>query len=97
MPEEEKREETKLEKMLRERRPPAVHGCSDGPGSCVNEIVFDRPDVEKETRLALRSMEDCGRLNTPEAKRNAALAMQRAKDYVGPKVDYGKDGHPLDD
>lgn len=78
------------------RNVPWAHGLSDGPGSCVNECVFNRPDIEKETRIALKGMEDAGKLDTPEKRHQAEVLMESAKNYRGPKLDYEKGGHPLD-
>jgi hypothetical protein len=74
----------------------AVHGCADGPGSCVNEMVFDRPDPAKDIALTLKRMEQDGKLNNPELRAAAASKLEEAKNSVHEKVDYGKDGHPLD-
>lgn len=74
----------------------AVHGCSDGPGSAVNEIVFDRPDMAKEVRLTLKRMEDDGKLNTPELIRAAQVKYDELKDRPVEKLDYQKEGHPLE-
>ena len=81
------------------RWPTAVRGLSDGPGSMCNEAVFMRPDPLKETRMALRRAENAGKfVDNPKALR-AAVDKLKALEKQEPfrqKVDYEKDGHPLE-
>jgi len=78
-------------------RPPVCHGLSDGPGSCVNQIVFNRPDLEKEYRITFQKMEESGRFRDPSVKKQAEFMMDWAKAQPKEKIDYDKGGHPLDD
>ena len=78
-------------------RAPHLAGMSDGPSSCNNEMVFNRPDVAKETRMTLSAMEDAGRLRDP-AKMRGAVALNDWSQNTdhGPNLDYDKGDHPLD-
>lgn len=62
----------------------------------MNEIVFDRPDVAKEVKLTLKKMEADGKLNTPELMRAAQVKYEELKDRPAEKIDYQKEGHPLE-
>lgn len=88
--------ESKLDEMLRLRKAPGVSGVSDGPGSCANEFVFDRPDPVKEGQRILRMMEEKGQLRDPKMMRAAQIKMDALKNRPPEKVDYQKEGHPLD-
>ena len=72
-----------------------AHGCSDGPGSCANEMVFSRPDIKKETRITLKAMEDLGRLKDPERMAAAVVAMKAAENTPPVKQDYDKEGYSV--
>jgi len=94
----EAKQETKLEEMLRLRRPPAAHGLSDGPGSAVNEMTFNRPDVAKEMKLTCKKMEESGYFKKhPEDAAELKKQIKIAESTPRQKVDYEKEGnHPLD-
>ena len=77
-------------------RPPAAHGLSDGPGSSVNELVFDRPNMKKDIPLTLKRMEQDGKLTSPDTMRAAQLKYEESKSLPDEKIDYQKGGHPLD-
>ena len=86
-----------IKEILESRQFPGIAGVSDGPGSSSNEMVFNRPDMEKETRLTLRAMENAGQLDSPDKVEWAKAAMDYAKNTPQRKVDYEKPGeHPLD-
>ena len=82
--------------MVRIIGAPAVHGCADGPGTCTNELVFDRPDPAKEMQVAFRDMEDSGKLRDPAKMAAAQELLKAAKERPKEDVDYGRDGHPID-
>ena len=75
---------------------PAIHGCSTGPGSYENEMVYDRPDKAKEVRLTLQKMEAAGQLNDPQTRRYAEIYYDGVKNMKPEKLDYQKGDHPLD-
>ena len=89
-------EETKLEEMIRLRQPPGLAGVSDGPGSGIHEMVFDRPDIHKEIPMTLAKMEAAGRLKDPSAMAAAKVKMDSLKHKPREKLDYQKGDHPLD-
>jgi hypothetical protein len=79
----------------RRMTPIPVHGLSDGPGSAVNEIVFERPDAKKNIALTCKKMEELGALKDPKMKALCDYKMKKAKEMPDqPKVDYGVSGHP---
>ena len=88
--------ESKLDEILRTRRFPGLSGLSDGPGSCNNELVFDRPDPAKDIPLTLKKMEADGKLNTPESIKAAKIKLEESKKMINSGIDYQKGGHPLD-
>ena len=82
---------------LRFRKAPGIAGVSDGPGSCNNEFIFDRPDPSRDIPRTLKMMEEAGKLKDPETLAMAQLKMEEAKSIKpGPTADYQKEGHPLD-
>ena len=93
-------EEVKYQKgweWLRFRKAPGIAGVSDGPGSGINEFVFDRPDPARDIPRTLKMMEEAGQLKAPDTMEMAKLKMEEAKSTKpGPKADYQKEGHPLD-
>ena len=89
--------ESKLDEIIRTRQFPGLAGLSDGRGSAANEIVFDRPDVEKETRITLQRMEADGKLNDPQTRKWAEVVMEGARKRPKEKLDYQKGDHPFDD
>lgn len=76
--------------------PPKIAGVSDGPGSGVNEIVFDKPNPATDIPNTLKKMSDNGQLNTPEAKKMAEVKMDVAKRSAPLKTDYQITGHPAE-
>lgn len=88
--------ESKLDEILRTRKCPGIAGCSTGPGSGSNELVFDRPDPAKDIPLTLRKMEEAGQLKDPAAMQAAMIKMRAAKTKQYKRVDYGKEGHPIE-
>lgn len=86
-----------IEEILRTRKFPGVHGVSDGPGSSANEMVYSRPDREKETRMTLKRMEEDGKFKgNPELLYAAKVAMAEAQSSPKEKIDYDKGWHPLE-
>jgi hypothetical protein len=86
---------SKLDEILKERRFPGVR-CGTGPGSSENEMVWDRPDVAKETRLTLKKMEENGALKTDKDWRAAKILLE-ANSKIKPTRDFQKEGKgPLD-
>lgn len=77
-------------------RPVAAHGLSDGPGSSVGQLVFDRPNMKKDIPLTLRRMEQDGKLNNPDSMKAAMLKYKESQSLPDEKIDYNKGGHPLD-
>jgi hypothetical protein len=75
---------------------PGVSGVTDGPGSCNGELIFDRPNPPKDIALTLKRMEADGKLRDPDAMVDAKTKLDEAKSKPFVKVDYGKEGHPLD-
>jgi len=76
---------------------PAYHGLESGPGCGSNEMVFSRPDPQKDIPLTLKKMEEAGRLNTPELRAAAQIKYDEAKNIISGGIDYDKVGHVLDD
>ena len=77
--------------------PIACHNLSDGPGSSVNEMVFNKPDAKKDKLLTCKQMEESGALaNNPGLKALCDYKMKKVMSQPdGDKVDYGEAGHPL--
>ena len=80
--------------------PMGVHGLSEGPGSCSNETVFDRPDPLKECTRIAKMMEADGKLKDPKTKWavETKLAGLKKKERFRKKLDYQKNSgadHPL--
>jgi len=50
----------KIKEMLEARQAPGVIRTNDGPGSCKNELIFDRPDPAKDIPLTLRRWKRMG-------------------------------------
>ncbi len=90
--------ESKIDEILRLRQAPGVAGCSTGPGSCSNELVFDRPNPLQDGLRTARIMEENGALKDPEMRRTVEykIASLKAQDGRHEKVDYQKGGHPLE-
>jgi len=74
----------------------AIHGVSDGPGSCSNELIFDRPNPKKDIPITVKKMEEAGQLKDPSMMAIAKMKMEKAKNMPVEKVDYQKGGHPLE-
>ena len=88
--------ETKLEEILRLRRAPGLSGLSDGRGSGIHEMVFDRPYPKRDVLHGLKQMEESGQLNTPAARQAAKVKWDAVKDAPDPRIDYQKTGHPIE-
>jgi len=71
-------------------------GASRGPGCGSSEIVFDRPDPLKDGQITLRKMEEAGQLKDPKTRAMAMAKLNAIKVKPPKKVDYGKDGHPIE-
>jgi len=76
--------------------PMRIAGVSDGPGSGINEIVFDKPNPATDIPNTLKQMEANGQLKTPQAKRMANIKMRAAKASAPLKTDYQITGHPAE-
>ena len=85
-----------IKEIIESRQFPGLAGVSDGPGSGANEIVFDRPDVAKETEITLRKMEAEGQIKDPKVAASAKKYLSELKAKPPRKLDYQKEGHPLD-
>lgn len=85
-----------IKEIIESRQFPGLAGMSDGPGSARNEIVFDRPDTAKETEITFREMERNGQLNDPKVATAAKKYLETLKAKPPRKLDYQKEGHPLD-
>lgn len=88
--------ESKLDEILRTRQFPGVANVSDGPGSCSKELIFDRPDMQKDIPLTIKKMEESGQLKDPKMRAIATMKLEKAKKMGPSKIDYQKEGHPLD-
>jgi len=88
--------ESKLDEILRTGKAPGVAGCSTGPGSGQNELIFDRPDAVKDGRIILGRMERDGKFKNPVTLAAAQTKWKAVNSRKVEKIDYGKDGHPLD-
>ena len=74
---------------------PGVAGVSDGPGSCNNEMIFDRPDAKKDIELTCKKMEANGTfLRNPKMKALAEYKWKKAQTMSYQKADYQKTGVP---
>lgn len=77
--------------------PIPAFGCSDGPGSSVNQKVFDRPDLAKELEIDLKAIDNAGGFTNEFQKTEALKMLNEAKEKPKCNIDYQKEGkHPLD-
>jgi hypothetical protein len=79
---------------------PRLNGLSDGPGSGMTQVHFNRPDPYKETARALKIAEANGQLKDPKMMKAAQekLKILKMQQPLQKKVDYDKRGgeaHPL--
>lgn len=79
---------------------PFVAGLSEGPDSgkgANQKPVFSRPDPLRETMRSLSMSERAGKLSSKDVVlAQAKVAALKAQEPFRKKVDYEKDGHPLE-
>lgn len=79
---------------------PGTQGLSDGPSSgrgANQRPVFTRPDPLRETMRSLKKSEEAGKLTGKDvALARAKVEALKAQEPFRKKVDYEKDGHPLE-
>ena len=83
--------------IIESGKAPGVCRTSRGPGSCSNELIFDRPNMKKDIPLTLKKMEESGGfVGKPDSVRAARIKLEEAKAMPDSTVDYQKVGHPLE-
>lgn len=72
-----------------------LHGLKKGPGAAYIGPVFEKPRPENDILYTAKKIEEGGKM-TSQMEQAIKFKLDRVRRNPPKPVDYGKDGHPLD-